>query len=189
MNAVFPLLGVAVASTLVRRGPRGDGAATGFLPRRTGPVRVVHCLPGRIRFRIASRSVGPERLRKAAEQLRRIEGVKSVQVEERTRSVLVCYQLGQFDGDLLFAALVRLLGVEGELLQSPEPVLTRELREGAASLNQGVYEASGGLLDLSTLWLLGLLGLGANGVWTHGLRAVPNGVSLLWWAWLSLRPR
>jgi hypothetical protein len=187
MNVFFPLLGIVGASTLLHR--RASGRGGGLLPQRTGPLRVVHCLPGRVRFRVTSRSVGPERLRRAAEQLQMIEGVESVRVEGLTGSVLIGYQPGRLEPGLFFAALVRLLGVEEELLCIPEPVLTRELREAVASLNQGLYETTGGLADLSSLLLLGALGLGLHGIWRDGPRALPPGFTMLWGSWLLLRSR
>jgi hypothetical protein len=81
----------------------------------------------------------------------------------------------------LFAAVVRLLGLDAEVAKSPRPVIARELRHVVDSLNRAVYEQSGGLLDFTSLLLIVLTGVGASKLVREGAKAVPGGFTLMWW--------
>ena len=95
---------------------------------RTGPVQTAHLcrggcgsayLPWR---KTARRGAGAG---KAAD----LAGVQSVQLNPATGSVLIVYREGEVRPELLFAAVVRLMNLDAELKRTPQPVVTRELRE------------------------------------------------------------
>jgi hypothetical protein len=147
----------------------------------TGPVRAEHMMPGRVRFRVpglADDASGADVLR---EKLPTIEGVTEVAVNASSGSVLVRYREKMVQPELLFAAIVRLLGLDKELERPPRPVIVRELRDIMVSLNRVVYDRTGGLLDFSsTVWIL-LAALGLRSLLVEGGKAMPAGFTLLWW--------
>ncbi len=159
------------------------GGLSPLMPRwSAGPLRTVHALPGRVRF-VASPLEGNEKARSVLmEKLPRIEGVESVEVNPVSGSVLIRFQDDLVKPELLFAALVRLLGLEAELDKPPESVLSRELRVVGDSLNRAVHAKTGGLLDLWSAVLILLAAVGTRKLIQQGMGAFPAGFTLVWWA-------
>lgn len=153
----------------------------------SGPVETVSNLPGRIRFRVNA-IVGSESAKGTlVENLQKIKGVNSVEVNLISGSVLVLYQPQVIAPEILFAAIIKLLDLESEFLRTPEPVLATELREVATSLNRTVYELTGGIADLHTALLISLALFGVYMFRKDPVRAFPGGFTLLWWAYSSFR--
>jgi len=118
------------------------------LLRMRHPIRTVHLLPGRVRFNapiLVGRSDEAEQVRGS---LRRIQGVQSVEVNTRTGSVLILFDNNRLEAEILFAALIRLLGLERELNKTPKSLLRKEGWEALQSLNRAVYDTTHGLIDL-----------------------------------------
>ncbi len=148
---------------------------------RSGPVQTDHLLPGRVRFRVPSLVGAPERAEGLAERLRTLEGVRQVRVAPTTGSVLIEYGDAVVQPELLFAATVRLLGLEKELERTARPALVRELRTVLDSLNRVVYDRTSGVLDFSSGLLLLLALVGLRKTMQEGARALPAGFTLVWW--------
>lgn len=160
----------------------GKGKAASLLPMlQSGPVQTDHATPGRVRFRIPSLSGNSRDADLIREKLSTLRGVESVDVNPVTGSVLVLYREEQVRPDLLFAAIVRLLGLEDELVQTPSPTLVKELRSMLDSLNRVVYDRTGGLVDFSSALMIALVVAGTSKLFTDGKNAVPGGFTLLWW--------
>ncbi len=160
----------------------GKGKAASLLPMlQSGPVQTAHATRGRVRFRVPSLSGSQRDAELIREKLPTLQGVESVDVNPATGSVLVRYREGQVRPDLLFAALVRLLGLEDELVQTPQPTVVKELRSMMDSLNRVVYDRTGGLLDLSSAVLIALAVAGTTKLFADGKNAVPPGFTMLWW--------
>ena len=153
---------------------------------RTGPVQTAHFLPGRVRFRVPSLAANGKGAALVQEKLPTIQGVQSVEASSATGSVVVVYREGKVRPELLFAAIVRLLGLEEELNRTPQPVVTRELKEILTSANRMVYDRTGGLIDLWSAALILLAAIGMQRLWVHGMRAFPAGLTLVWWGMASL---
>jgi hypothetical protein len=174
------ITGLAIAA-LARRLKRDKWLAG--LPRyKTGPIRVAHAIPGRIRFLVPSLRGDDSAGLSWLERLRDLQGVSRVDVSSVTGSVLVIYRPAEVDPALLFGALARLLGLEGDVERTPAPVMLRELREFGKSLNLAVYDNTSGLVDLWSLLIIGFVVLGVKGVYQRGWASLPAGVTLLWWA-------
>ncbi len=148
---------------------------------RTGPVQTDHLLPGRVRFRVPSLIDAAEQAENLAERLRTLEGVRQAQANPATGSVLIEYRPSVVEPELLFAATVRLLGLEKELERTPCPTLVRELRAVLDSLNRVVYDRTSGMLDFSSAALLLLAALGVRKMTQEGAKALPAGFTLVWW--------
>jgi len=177
------LIGALVAGVARWRRGAADGAATAGLPGlRTGPIRTVHALAGRIRFRVAALKGNGEGCERLVTTLLKLAGILEVRADERTGSLLLRYDGERLQPGLLYAAVVRLLGLEAELERTPQPVLLRELRELGLAANRAVYDTTGGLVDLWTGLLMGLALLGTGKLVKQGQLALPAGFTLLWWA-------
>jgi len=148
---------------------------------RTGPVQTAHCLPGRIRFRIPSLIDDSQQADLLREKLPTLRGVESLNVTVSTGSVLVCYREKELPGELLFAALVRLLGLEKELETTPQPTVVKELRSVMDSLNRVVYDRTAGLLDFQSSILILLAAVGVKKLMDGRANVLPAGATLLWW--------
>jgi len=153
----------------------------------TGPVQTTHALPGRLRFRVPSLTTDESGRVMVRERISRIEGVESVDVTPASGSVLIRYRETELEAELLFAALVRLLGLDGEMEARRQPVIPRELGLLAESMNRAVYEKTGGLIDLWTAVLIVLAGTGIRNMVRDPARAFPAGFTLVWWGLNSLR--
>jgi hypothetical protein len=153
---------------------------------RTGPVQTVHYIPGRIRLRVPSLAGNAAGAALLTEKLPVIQGVQSVKLNPATGSVLIVYRDDEVRGELLFAAVVRLMNLEAELKQAPQPAVTREMREILGHVNRMVYDRTGGLIDLWSAGLILLAAVGIQRLLTEGTRAFPAGLTLVWWGLASL---
>jgi hypothetical protein len=68
---------------------------------RTGPVQTVHAIPGRVRFRVPSLVGDPSVAGNLRERLSSVEGVREVDVNPATGSVLIQYRGGIVRPELL----------------------------------------------------------------------------------------
>ena len=150
------------------------------------PIRTLHLLPGRVRFQIPIMVGREEELKAATTQIAKISGVKWVDYNKISGSVLIYFEEGVLQADLLFTALIRLLGLENELQKAPTSYLNTEIRSVIESLNQAVYSKSNGIIDLYTALPLGLAALGISQIIKNKSNIFPTGMTLLWWAYNSL---
>ena len=177
------ITGMLLAGLLAKK----KGGPRPLMPMlRTGPVQTAHWMPGRVRFRVPSLATNGKGATLVREKLPTIQGVQSVELNPPTGSVLVVYREGEVQPELIFAAVVRLLGLDAELRRTPQPVVTRELRDILGSANRMVYDRTGGLIDLWSAALILLAAVGIKKVLGQGLRAFPAGLTLVWWGVASL---
>ena len=148
---------------------------------RTGPVQTVHLLPGRVRFRVPSLIDGPSQAECLRSRLSSLDGVEHVEVAAASGSLLIRYREKLVRPELLFAATVRLLGLEKEMERPPRPIVARELRAAFDSLNRVVYDRTCGVLDFSSALLILMAAVGVSKIIRQGAASVPPGVVLLWW--------
>ena len=159
-----------------------DAALKGLPRFRTGPVRVAHVLPGRIRFTVPALKGANNTHSGWVDELRSLKGVEQVEVSTVTGSVLVVFRPAEVDPPLVFGGLVRLLGLENEMERRRTPVALREVQELGKSLNFAVYDRTGGLVDLWSLAVFGLAAVGAKKMLEGGWLTLPPAFTLLWWA-------
>lgn len=140
-------------------------------------ARIVHRLPGRVRLKIDQRRYDAAWFEALALELALVEGIRTVEVNPRTASLLLFH-----DGPLepVLDALAARGLVRLESLEPREIPLTRRLRERAGRLDARLRQATAGELDLQGAALLGLLFLAL----VQALRGHVAGpaVSLLWYA-------
>jgi hypothetical protein len=150
------------------------------------PIRTVHLLPGRVRFQVPLMVGKEEELKAASTQIAKINGVKWVDYNNISGSVLIYFEQNVIQPDLLFAALIRLLGLDDKLQKAPASYLNTEIRSVIESLNQAVYSKTNGILDLHTTIPILLVALGISQIIKNKSNIFPTGLTLLWWAYNSL---
>lgn len=152
-----------------------------------GPIRTVSAQPGRTRFRVRSLIGDGSAGQLLTDRLARIEGVESIEVTPRTGSVLIRYRPdADVNAALLGAAIVRLLGLDSELRNQPQTIVGREASQIIESLNRAVHDQTGGLIDLKWAIIVTLAVAGTYQVLAAPRRALPPGMTLLWWAMVSM---
>ena len=180
------LTGMVVAGLLGRRKKTARSPAAPVrrspLLRAPGVLAVRHALPGRTRFHVPSLKGNLAAADRLEQTLSGIEGIRVVQANALTGNVLIEHEAERIAPDVLAAALVRLLGLEGELTRSLEARLSRELREISRAVNRAMYDSTAGWLDLRTVLLLVLAAVGLRKVLQQRALALPAGFTLLWWA-------
>ena len=144
------------------------------------PVQTAHWMPGRVRLRVPSLAENAAGAAAVREKLPTIQGVQSVKLNPASGSVLIVYRDDEVRPELLFAAVVRLMNLDAELNERPQPIVTRELREILGSVNRMVYDRTGGLIDLWSAGLILLAAIGVQRLLIQGMRAFPAGLTLLW---------
>jgi hypothetical protein len=176
------ITGMLIAALAGRKKKTGRTPVS-HLPRvRIGPVQTVHALPGRIRFRVPSLAGDRPNKQMLEAQLPRISGIESAEASEVTGSVLIRYREGDLHPDVLFAALIRLMGLEDALDQPPRPIVAKELQLMGNSLNRAFFEKSGGIIDLWSAFFLLMAALGIRKILSQKGFSLPAGFTMLWWA-------
>lgn len=178
------ITGLLLAALAGRKKKSGSGGA--FL-MKSGPVRTEHSLPNRLRLRVPSLTGDRETCKKLASRFSLLQGIRSADVNPVSGSVLIRYDGEIVQPEILFGAVVKLLGLEAELEQVPTPVLTRELGLLGRSLDRAVFEKSGGLVNGWSLLMLVIAALGVRQAINNGARAWPAGITMVWWAVNGLR--
>jgi hypothetical protein len=171
-----------IVTGMLLAGFMGKRRGLSLLPMlRSGPVQTAHSIPGRVRFRIPSLAEQPERAAELEARLATLEGVVDVRAASRTGSLLIRYREEKVRPELLFAATVRLMGLEDELQRCPPPAVVRELRSVVDSLNRVIYDRTGGLLNFTSALMILLAGLGVRKLFQQGASGLPSGFTLIWW--------
>jgi hypothetical protein len=150
------------------------------------PIQTSHLLPGRVRFHIPLFKGNQKDLDAAIVQLNKIEGVISAQANSITGSILIHFDESRLQADLLFAALIKLLGLEKEIERTPAPKLNQEFSNIYKSLNQAVYANTNGMLDVKTAIALLIAATGIYRIFTERSISMPATLTMLWWAYSSL---
>jgi len=145
------------------------------------PVKTLHLLPNRIRFYVPAIKKNPESCDILRDQLIKIRAVNSVNPNVVTGSISICFEEGEIEPEIIFAATIKILGLEEELEKKPDPRFTKEMNFFFRSLNKSIYNQTNGLLDLWNVVVI-LLSLGAGKQVLSGDVKLPSAFTLFWWA-------
>ncbi len=115
------------------------------------PIITKHLLPGRVRFQIPLLVGRQDTLDQTIKQIRKIDGVDNAEASGITGTVLITFDEGKLKADLLYAALIRLLGLEKELERTPNSFAGKAINNLNQSLNQAIYAQTKGAIDSKTL--------------------------------------
>lgn len=161
------------------------------MSRELKNITVVHALPGRVRLKIPQVKENPELARQAREKLGQVPGIRRVEANPATGSLLILY-------DLAMLASLETLGPLGEIFGElfPEVALEelaaglQELMEtGAAAhtaggllglLNTGGNPGRPGTLNLKLLLPLTFAFLGVRSLFTSKEVPFPSWYDYLW---------
>jgi len=175
------LITAALLTTLLGQ-KRGAGGAA--LPSFPNVMETLHALPGRLRLRapvLIGKRAAAEQLQKS---LSRLDGVQSAEANPISGSLLIHFAPERVKPDMLIGAAIRLLGLEKDVERAPPSYIGEGIRRAGESLNQAIYQQSGGAIDLWTSLTLLLVAAGVRQL------AAGNqfGWPLLWWAYRSMFP-
>ena len=169
-------------------GPSGERVATQL------SAQIAHSIPGRLRLRVSGLNGHPDALAQVAKRLGCLEGVRSVALNQRARSVVL-----EYNPNAKSTLLASLCSVFPDFLdhrQAPKhqinsrhrpqtPNLAGEITELFGRVNTEVEKATGGV-DLKTLVPLTLLALSVLGLLAGAVRRrklpAPTWYDLLWFA-------
>ena len=153
-------------------------------------IQIAHQVPERTRLRLAPAPVDAVLAEQLANVLVTVPGMKEVQINRRTGSVLCRHQDGIDAGKILAllqetsrAAILQ----PGEKPPAPAPVVGssavgRALANAFRSMNTQLLTVTRGSLDLGTVAAFGFMGAGALEVATTGKLPVPPWFNLAWWS-------
>lgn len=151
------------------------------LPSFCGVAEVKSSLPGRMRLYMPAVSASPALAEQMKAQLIGTGVIHRVEIEPRTGSVLIHYDESKVQAPVVMGAAMKLMGLDAQAGAAP----VGKVREGARmllrSVNAGVLDATGGLLDAKTL-AAGVLTIAALRSKAKLGWATPGALTLLWWA-------
>ena len=159
-------------------------------------LRVVHACPGRVRLKAAKLKGEAALARQAAERLRRVPGIREVEANAVTGSLLIYYNLPELTSPAAMLALSEatkelfpeiepqtlLKGLES--LAAPPPPATGGLTGSLAAVNAKVAALTGGL-DLKLLVPLFFLGLGIRSLLLAEKIHAPSWYDYFWFGFSS----
>lgn len=144
-------------------------------------IKVAHALPGRIRL-YCWEFRSPRVSEALGQQLRRVDGILSVENGQHTGSLLVKYDPEMIDQKLLVAAIQKLLGPDAPLAK--QGAVMDELQLGYDAFNYAILQKTAGAVDVRTLMAGGLFTLAVKELVRTGSLGMPTPITLLYWAFL-----
>ncbi len=177
------VVGFLLASLIRKK----TGKQTG-LPSLPGKLEAVHALPGRLRLNSPLlEDIHNNIHRKISTEITKVEGIHSADINALSGSLLVTFDASRVDPVIVHGVVTRVLGLEQDFEKSPEGLLTREIELFGRALNQQVYQASGGMMDLRSSLMMGVLMLALYRIVIQGDRTIPGGINLLWWTYVMTK--
>jgi hypothetical protein len=149
---------------------------------------IAHVIPGRVRFKVPAKKHDADFFSRLRNFLGSLPGVERVEVNPLTGSVLVLHRLNltsREDLELLAASsemsgLFR-LALQHSEIAPPRPVsLARSLATSAATLNERIKGLTGGIVDVPTLAIAGLVAVSIRQM-REGVVFIPA-ITALWYA-------
>jgi hypothetical protein len=141
------------------------------------PARLAHCSPGRLRLRVRSKRGDAAYFGRVRDHLSQCPGVRQLQVNPVTGSVVVHHSL-PLEGLLGFGKANGLFEIEETPVGGPPPLA--RVSDAFAGLSQRLERATAGGLDLATLAFAALTGAALVQL-ARGNAGAPA-VTLLWYA-------
>ena len=151
------------------------------LPSFRGVAEVRSSLPGRMRLYVPTIQQQPELARQMAAQLEGTGVIHQVKAEPRTGSVLICYDESKVQAPVVLGAMMKLMGLDGKVKTAPASKVQEGIKLLLNAVDQGILDATYGLLDAKTL-TAGALTVAALRSKTKYGWAAPGAMTLLWWA-------
>jgi copper chaperone CopZ len=144
------------------------------------PIKTVHLISGRVRFSVPAIKHRKDLANSVSTQLSKIQGIKSVIANPISYSIVILFDQKIIEAELLFAALIKILGLESELEKVPTPQLKKEVLKVINSGDQAIFDQTDGLLDLETAAMILLSAAALNKFFLAG-QLWPAALSVLFW--------
>jgi len=165
-------------------------------------LKVVHALPGRVRLKVAKVKGNPALARRAQEKLTKVPGIRQVEAQPGTGSLLIHYDMDQLCSMASLEILSETLGelfpeIEvltlaawlASLAENPGagtggPPMAASLTGSLKAANTRLAKLTGGL-DLKLLLPLTLVFFGLRRLWAAEEVAFPSWSDYLWFGFAS----
>ena len=151
------------------------------LPSFRGVAEVRSSLPGRMRLYMPAVIQAPEQAAQMAQQLESTGVIRQVTAEKRTGSVLILYVESKVQAPVVLGAAMKLMGLDVKAQSAPASKAREGVQLLVRAVNQGIMDATGGLLDAKTL-AAGIMTVAALRSKAQKGWAAPGAMTLLWWA-------
>ena len=151
------------------------------LPSFRGVAEVRSSLPGRMRLYMPAVIQAPEQAAQMAQQLESTGVIRQVTAEKRTGSVLILYDESKVQAPVVLGAAMKLMGLDVKAQSAPASKAREGVQLLVRAVNQGIMDATGGLLDAKTL-AAGIMTVAALRSKAQKGWAAPGAMTLLWWA-------
>jgi len=151
------------------------------LLRLKHPIKTIHYIPGRVRFEIPAIKNNQGAAGLVQEQLKNVKGVFTIEASPISGRVLIEYDPSLLEAEILFAALIKVLGLEKEMESIPDSKASKEINFLFRFLNRAIFDQTNGLLDLNSSISI-LFSLIAGKQYLGGSLRKPSVMALFWWA-------
>lgn len=151
------------------------------LPSFRGVAEVRSSLPGRMRLYMPAVIQAPEQAAQMAQQLESTGVIRQVTAEKHTGSVLILYDESKVQAPVVLGAAMKLMGLDVKAQSAPASKAREGVQLLVRAVNQGIMDATGGLLDAKTL-AAGIMTVAALRSKAQKGWAAPGAMTLLWWA-------
>ncbi len=178
MNAIGWAALAAGAAVLLPNSPKHNLMK---LPSFRGVAEVRSSLPGRMRLYVPAVTQEPALTEQMVQQMESTGVIHQVKAEPRTGSVLICYDESKVQAPVVLGAMMKLMGLDGKVKTAPASKVQEGIKLLLNAVDQGILDATDGLLDAKTL-TAGALTVAALRSKTKYGWAAPGAMTLLWWA-------
>ena len=151
-------------------------------------LKLVHHHPGRLRLRAMAFEKDAELVERVRARLDAVPGIVSVEHRKSTGSLLVVYQPGLVEPDVIVGAIAAAADLElprDEPRDPDKPALVAI--EVGREINAAVAELTGARADLKTLVPGGLVALATYAFFQQKGERLPRWDNLLYWSWSIFR--
>ncbi|QXP84095.1 HMA2 domain-containing protein [Methylococcus sp. ANG] len=126
-------------------------------------AEIVHCLPGRLRLRVAEKRGDEAALRELASSLAAHPDVVSVDVRSPTGGLLVVHNLGEAWQPIARYAVDRnMFAVAASAAPVPPPSIAETTAAGFKVINRRFRRATGGAIDFQSAMFLTFVGFAVH---------------------------
>ncbi|MBC2576209.1 HMA2 domain-containing protein [Peptostreptococcus canis] len=151
------------------------------LPSFKNILEVRSSVNGRIRFFVPVLKSNLELAELLTSQVKKISVIKKCEVNLVTGSVLVEYDSDNLDAQTLEGVIMKLLSLDEKLDEGRTSEIEKKVGTFKNAINNGVYDFTGGILNIKSLMALLFLGAAVYDVKKMGARRTPDYITFLWW--------
>lgn len=173
-------LGLVLANLASRGGKKNSGNRLS-LPSFKNAIEVKSSIPGRVRFYIPSIKNDMDTANTLFEQLGKIQVIKSCRINVMTATVLVEYDHDNLDPSTLEGAIIKLLGIDKNILEKRVSRMKLEGSKVIDTANNAIYDFTNGIFDLKTLIATIFILYGIRDYRVSRGNCTPGAATLFWW--------